>query len=178
MQSKNDNAILPKERLLNDRVELKQDGKDMAEARKKATAKKKAASSSSTKKFKPTRGVNPDHLKQYQWKKGQTGNPDNIRGKTKINMTKLIQELGNEPCDHVPLIRAKCVQLGLDPKDTSIAACVALSALAEAALGDAPFFTQLIQRTDGKVPDIIEAEGMVPTFILPTKESKDDTEGN
>ena len=85
-------------------------------------------------------------LREYQWKPGQSGNP---KGRPKgVSITGAIREL---------------VAAGLNGKDLEKA--LATVAIQRALSGDYKFYQLVVERLDGKVPDMIESQGEVDILV-------------
>ena len=96
-------------------------------------------------------------LKPYHFKKGQSGNPKGrpvgSRGLSKT-MSKLVEEL----CTTVPQIESIAIELGLDPRKTTIGGVLAFKLIFDALHGDGPIAKEVLNRIDGKVADIIQLQ--------------------
>ena len=97
-------------------------------------------------KEKEKRKVKTDHLKEYQFKPGQSGNP-NGRPRTKTVLTELERMMAE----------------GLSGMDLREA--MAKVAYKHALKGDNKFWNDVLNRLYGKVPDNVTADGKVEIVI-------------
>lgn len=85
-------------------------------------------------------------LSEYQWKKGQSGNP---AGRPKVDsVTKAIRKLLNEGLNGEPLYEA-----------------IARVAIQKALRGDKAFWQFVVERMDGKVADQMHQSGQVEVIV-------------
>ena len=101
-----------------------------------------------------------DHLKQFQWKKGQSGNPS---GRPK----------------GIPSLEAALRQRLEQSDGEAFMRALVDVAFKKAMKGDHRFWTSILERLDGKVADrIAGADGEGLTVILERAGGKDDTDGD
>ena len=101
-----------------------------------------------------------DHLKQFQWKKGQSGNPS---GRPK----------------GIPSLEAALRQRLEQSDGEDVMRALVDVAFKKAMKGDHRFWTSILERLDGKVADrIAGADGEGLTVILERAGGKDDTDGD
>ena len=87
-----------------------------------------------------------EHLKQHQWKPGQSGNP---KGRPKVDgITKAIQSL-----------------LAAGINGESLYEAIAKVAIQKALQGDSHFWQYVIERSDGKVADNLNQSGEVEVVV-------------
>lgn len=99
--------------------------------KKKTAVKKKAKSDPAYVKGRQGALKQPEHIKPYAWKKGQSGNP---RGRPPGNkaMAKLLRDQLDEPAALVPAVAEKAKKLGLNPSKSTIGSVLGLSMINEA----------------------------------------------
>ena len=94
-----------------------------------------------------------EQTKAHRWKPGQSGNPagrpPNTRYISEILREKLLEETA-EGKTHAELIAEALIELAKDPKMR----------------GFAPAIKELLDRTEGKVPDTHKVESDVPINII------------
>lgn len=96
-----------------------------------------------------------DRLKPYQFKKGVVYNPNGAKVKEK-NLSRLLEDIMDEPAVNVPLICQICNHLGLDPKETTIGAVLAASLVAKGCKGDVNAIKEIFNRVEGRVAVRVE----------------------
>lgn len=106
-----------------------------------------------------------EHLRAYQWKPGQSGNPTG-RPKGKVSLTQIVRELIDEPASLCPPVKAWAREIGLDPDKTSMGAVVAARIIVGACDGESGWMQELFNRIDGKVAERILGD-VAPMFLIP-----------
>ena len=102
-----------------------------------------------------------DHLKQFQWKKGQSGNPSG-RPKGIPSIEAAMRNRLSEVDDGKQLVDA-----------------LVMTAIKKALKGDHRFWNSILERLDGKVADrLAGADGEGLTVILERVGGKDESNGD
>lgn len=116
--------------------------------KKKAKLKKKASKSKA-------------HIaelgKPYRWKPGQSGNPS---GKPKGHRTVAMQfrKQFDLPANILIPVKERAIEIGINPDTATVGDIFALSVIMDAISGKESMVREVINRMDGKVPDIIRSE--------------------
>lgn len=111
----------------------------------------------------PGRGNNNPNLvedgKPYQWKPGQSGNPSG-RPKNYFSPTQQIRNNFNLPANTLKpaIVRAK--ELGIDPDTCTLGDVFALSVMSDALGGKDNIVKEVLNRTDGRNPEVILSGGI------------------
>jgi hypothetical protein len=95
--------------------------------------------------------------KPYRWQKGQSGNP-NGRPKGQRPVAEQFKKQFDMPATILAPVKKRAEDLGIDPRTATIGDVFALSILADAIEGKDTMAKEVINRIDGKVPDIIKNE--------------------
>lgn len=115
-------------------------------------AKKTSRSGKSTGK---SRGKKPHKGSEnlILWKPGQSGNPKGRKPGSK-SLVKCIQEQLDRKAAEVPVAVDLCEKFGLDPNECTMHEVFGAAGLIQALSGDSRIFKEILERQDGKVPDI------------------------
>ncbi len=99
----------------------------------------------------------------HAWKPGQSGNPSG-RPKNQFSFAKQFRNSFTLPADTLATTRERALELGVDPKTITIGELFSLSILSDSMKGRDSIAKEIINRIDGKIPDVIIAE-VVPTGL-------------
>jgi hypothetical protein len=126
---------------------------------KKKAVKKKAVKKKVTKKKKKGNPNIANEGKQYRWKKGDSGNPAG-RAQGDRTIAKKFRDQLTRKAATVPAIKAMISEanLGLDLRTATIGEVFALKLIVDAMSGREGIAKEIINRMDGKVPDVIRNE--------------------
>lgn len=124
----------------------------LKQAKSKAKPKKKAKPKG------PGQGKNNPNLsklgEQYRWKPGQSGNP-NGRPKNHFSFATQFRKAFNIPAKDFKPARERAEELGLDVNVLTVGDVFALSIMGDGMTGKDTIIRELLNRIDGKSPEII-----------------------
>ncbi len=130
--------------------------------KKKKAVKKKSVKKATKKKTTKKKRGNPNIGKlgeKYRFQKGQSGNPAGRAQGDRTIAKKFRDQLGKKAAK-VPAIKkmAEEADLGLDMRTATIGEVFALKLIVDAMNGREGIAKEIINRMDGKVPDVIRNE--------------------
>lgn len=97
------------------------------------------------------------------WKPGQSGNPSG-RPKNQFSFAKQFRNSFTMQADTLKTTNERAIELGVDPASITVGELFALSILSDSMTGRDSIAKEILQRIDGKIPDVVIAE-IVPTGL-------------
>lgn len=130
---------------------LEQKRRDAAKARRSRAKKLREQRENTKKVVQKKKQPTPEELKPYVYTKGNGGGrPRGIKG-----VSQVLREAGRDSCALLPATREMCLEIGLDPVKTPIGALLGFRMILEALGGDPNMMRMYLDRTEGKVPDVL-----------------------
>lgn len=131
----------------------------------KSSYQKKRVTASSPGSGRP--GGNPKIVElgePYRWKPGKSGNPAG-RPRKGRSLSKLITKQLDIPAQDFVPARKRAKELGLSTRGLTVGDVFALSLLEDGIHGREVLIKEILNRVDGKIPDVIKGEGFNGTEI-------------